>query len=115
MKFRTVWSSESLRKKYWEIKENDKSVFKKLKKLYKAICQSPYSGEGHPHPLKNNYSGWWSRHITGPDVLVYRVDIKNSLLYIKELKVDYHKSSALSASEDPYAFMDDLFHENNLL
>jgi toxin YoeB len=64
-KLRTIWASSAVRDKYLDIKNNYPEIFKKLKALYKDICRSPYLGIGKPHRLKENYAGWYSRHITG--------------------------------------------------
>jgi len=112
MKYRTEWVSKAVADKYFDIKLNDKRVFKKLKSLYKSICASPYKGEGHPHPLRENYQGWWSRHITGPNTIIYRV--VGEVLYIKELNIDYHrnKASDLDGIWDPS--LDEAFGADSL-
>jgi len=57
---------------YWQ--ENDKRVFKKLKKLIKDTIRNPFSGIGKPEPLKNNLSGYWSKRVTDEHRLVYKVE-----------------------------------------
>lgn len=56
---------------YWQ--KTDKRVLKKINTLLKDAQRSPFAGLGKPEPLKENLSGWWSRHITGEHRLVYRV------------------------------------------
>ncbi len=57
---------------YWHIA--DKSLFKKINNLIKEIQRTPFSGTGKPEPLKNEYSGFWSRRIDDEHRLVYKVE-----------------------------------------
>jgi Txe/YoeB family toxin of Txe-Axe toxin-antitoxin module len=84
IKLRTHWRSEADRKRFKEAKQ-DKDLFKKLTSLYKDICRDPTGGIGRHHALTGNRSGWYSRHITGACVIVYRVDLKQRILYIKRV------------------------------
>ena len=56
---------------YWQ--ETDKNVVKKINKLLKEIERIPFSGIGKPEPLKYEFSGFWSRRITGEHRLIYSV------------------------------------------
>jgi len=56
---------------YWQT--NDKKTLKKINKLLTDICRNNYDGIGKPEPLKENLSGWWSRHIDSEHRLVYRI------------------------------------------
>ena len=51
----------------------DKKFKKKVIELIKDIERHPFTGIGKPEPLKDNMSGWWSRHINDTDRLIYRV------------------------------------------
>lgn len=53
---------------YWQ--ETDKNVVKKINKLLKEIERIPFSGIGKPEPLKYEFSGFWSRRITGEHRLI---------------------------------------------
>ena len=55
---------------YWQTQ--DKKTLKKVNNLIKDVQRSPYEGIGKPEPLKNNYSGWWSRRIDDYNRLVYK-------------------------------------------
>ena len=57
---------------YWQ--EKDKKLLKRINKLIKDICRSPFDGLGDPEPLKHNWSGFWSRRITKEHRLVYSVE-----------------------------------------
>jgi len=51
----------------------DVRILKKIYKLLDDIKRHPYTGLGHPEPLKHKLSGWWSRHIDDENRLVYRI------------------------------------------
>ncbi|MDB4387541.1 Txe/YoeB family addiction module toxin [Akkermansiaceae bacterium] len=55
---------------YWQ--KTDKKALKRLNLLIKDAMRDPFDGLGKPEPLKANFSGWWSRRITGEHRLVYR-------------------------------------------
>ena len=56
---------------YWQKK--DKKKFDRINKLLKNCKKTPYAGLGKPHPLKHEYSGYWSRRIDEEHRLVYKV------------------------------------------
>ena len=55
---------------YWQTQ--DKKTLKRVNSLIKEVQRTPYEGIGKPEPLKNNYSGWWSRRIDDSNRLVYK-------------------------------------------
>ena len=63
---------------YWQ--EKDKKLLKRVNKLIKDICRSPFEGLGDPEPLKHNWSGFWSRRITKEHRLVYAVEKESVLI-----------------------------------
>ena len=56
---------------YWI--DQDKKTLKKINKLIADTLRSPFEGIGKPEPLKENYSGFWSRRIDEKNRLVYSV------------------------------------------
>ena len=60
---------------YWQVQ--DKKTLKKINKLLKEICRTPYEGEGKPEPLKYKGNNIWSRRINQYDRLVYIVNEGN--------------------------------------
>jgi toxin YoeB len=57
---------------YWQ--SQNKKMLKKINDLLKDIERNGENiGIGHPEPLKENLSGFWSRRIDGENRLVYRV------------------------------------------
>ena len=66
---------------------DDKKVFAKINKLVKEITRTPFTGTGKPEPLKGKLTGFWSRHITGKDRLVYKVE--QGILIVAACKSHY--------------------------
>ncbi|MVV47736.1 Txe/YoeB family addiction module toxin [Pseudomonas sp. PB120] len=58
---------------YLWFQQNDKAGLKRINLLIKSILREPFDGLGKPEPLKHNFSGCWSRRITGEHRLVYSV------------------------------------------
>mgnify|MGYP000096999309 FL=1 len=69
---------------YWQ--QNDKKILKRINLLIKDAMRDPFDGVGKPEPLKANFTGWWSRRITGEHRLVYKAE--NNRLII--MKCRYH-------------------------
>ncbi len=56
---------------YWT--SQDKKTLKKINKLIADIIRNPFEGLGKPEPLKENYTGLWSRRIDDKNRLIYAV------------------------------------------
>ena len=56
---------------YWILQ--DKKTLKKINQLLTDIERNGNSGIGHPEPLKENLSGYWSRTIDEKNRLVFRI------------------------------------------
>ena len=56
---------------YW-INQNKKTL-KKINRLLVDTLRSPFEGLGKPEPLKENYTGLWSRRIDDKNRLIYAV------------------------------------------
>jgi toxin YoeB len=71
-----IWSDKSWDDYiYWQ--DQDKKILKKINALLKDIERTPFAGLGKPEPLKENWSGWWSRRIDDANRIVYRVEKGN--------------------------------------
>ena len=70
---------------YWQT--DNKKMLKKINSIIKDIERNPFEGIGKPEPLKYKLSGWWSREISEPDRIVYR--IKDGNLEIAQCKGHY--------------------------
>ena len=65
----------------------DRKTLKRINQLLKSIQREPFSGEGKPEPLKNDFSGLWSRRINEKDRLVYSVS--NDVITVYQCKGHY--------------------------
>jgi toxin YoeB len=74
---------------YWY--RTDKTVLRKIETLLKSIKENPFTGIGHPEPLKENLSGYWSRRINRIDRLVYTVS--SNIVTVYSLKGHYRKEN----------------------
>ncbi len=64
-----------------KLKRSEPVAFQKAVKLLNEIAMHPYTGTGHPEPLRGDRAGQWSRAITKKHRLVYEV-------FEKEVHVD---------------------------
>lgn len=58
---------------FWR-KSGNKAVQAKIKSLLQAIELAPFTGIGKPEPLKENWTGFWSRRITTEHRLIYKAE-----------------------------------------
>lgn len=79
--------SESAWADYLHWQESDKKILKRINLLLKDIDRNKFEGLGKPEPLKENYSGWWSRRIDDGHRLIYR--IKEDVIEIYQCKGHY--------------------------
>lgn len=56
---------------YWQTQ--DKKTLRRINALLQDISRNGYDGIGKPEPLKNDFSGFWSRRIDDVNRIVYRV------------------------------------------
>jgi len=70
---------------YWQTQ--DKKTLKRINLLLQDINRNNFTGIGKPEPLKNNFSGFWSRRIDDSNRLVYR--ICNEQIEIVQCKGNY--------------------------
>ena len=67
-----VWANQAQADmRYWL--KTDRGVASKIESLLQEIARTPFTGTGKPHPLRENWSGYWSRRINGEHRLVYRI------------------------------------------
>lgn len=59
---------------YVRWQDHDRKSLAKLNRLIEECRRHPHEGTGKPEPLKNDYSGWWSRRIDRENRLVCRVE-----------------------------------------
>lgn len=73
---------------YWQ--ENDRDIVERINTLIEDARRTPFKGIGKPEPLKGEFSGWWSRRITGEHRLVYRVGGKADTQQLEIAQCRYH-------------------------
>jgi len=69
---RLLWSDEGW-EDYLHWQQNDLKILGKISDLVRDDRRSPFKGLGMPEPLKERFTGWWSRRITDEHRLIYRV------------------------------------------
>lgn len=69
---KVVWAASAWAE-YLRWQEEDLKQARKINRLIEDIRRSPFEGLGKPEPLKENWSGFWSRRIDGEHRLVYRI------------------------------------------
>lgn len=79
--------SEQAFAEYLSWQTQDRKTLKRINMLLKEICRTPFEGIGKPEPLRQNYSGLWSRRIDETNRLVYRVT--DGLIEIYQCKGHY--------------------------
>lgn len=72
---------------FWE--REDRASLALIDALIDAITHNPFAGIGKPEPLKYQWSGYWSRRITGEHRLVYRVEA--GVLFVAQCRFHYAK------------------------
>lgn len=70
---RILWE-ESAWEQYLVWQTEDKKTLKRINKIVKDIQRNMFEGIGKPEPLKDNYSGWWSRRIDEENRIVYKIN-----------------------------------------
>ena len=68
---------------------SDSGVLEKLNELIEETCRTPLKGTGKPEPLKGDFSGYWSRRISGEHRLVYLYE--GDTLHIVMCRYHYRK------------------------
>ena len=83
----SVKFSPNALKQFFEVSKDDKKLFRSLKKIIEDTQRNGISGLGHPEPLKENLSGWWSKRIDDGNRMVFR--IVNDVVEIAECRTHY--------------------------
>ena len=67
--------------------KTDKQVLKRINLLIQDAQRNPFEGLGKPEPLRYQFSGFWSRRISGEHRFVYAVEDED--LLIAQLRYHY--------------------------
>jgi toxin YoeB len=73
---------------WWQ--DEDAKTLARINVLIAECLRDPFRGTGRPEALKQNFSGWWSRRITGEHRLVYRVTGKGDAQALEVAQCRYH-------------------------
>jgi toxin YoeB len=73
---------------FWQ--EQDPKIAARINELMRDTLRSPFKGIGKPEPLRENWSGWWSRRIGGEHRFVYRVIGKDAEQRVEIAQCRYH-------------------------
>lgn len=73
---------------FWH-NRGDKSVCKKIEKIFTELTAHPKTGTGKPEMLKGDLSGYWSRRLNKKDRLIYKIDESVVIVYIMSLRGHY--------------------------
>ena len=65
----------------------NKQIQKRIVRLIQEIRRTPFEGIGKPEPLKNTFSGYWSRRIDDEHRIIY--EVKSDEIIIHALKGHY--------------------------
>jgi toxin YoeB len=80
------WTSQAERdRRHW--RHGDRRILAKIERRVEDILEHPFAGIGKPEPLRYEWSGYWSRRITGEHRLVYRVE--GSTVFIAQCRFHY--------------------------
>lgn len=75
---------------YWQ--DEDREMRRRINLLIEECRCTPFRGTGRPEPLKANYSGFWSRRITGEHRLIYWVTGAGAEQVLNIAQCRYHYS-----------------------
>jgi toxin YoeB len=73
---------------FWQ--QQDPKIAARINELMRDTLRSPFKGIGKPEPLRENWSGWWSRRINGEHRFVYRVTGKGAEQRVEIAQCRYH-------------------------
>lgn len=65
----------------------DVKKLQRINELIRAIAREPFKGVGKPEPLRENWSGFWSRRIDRGHRLVYAVE--DGVMLIAQCRFHY--------------------------
>ena len=83
----SVKFSPNALKQFFEVYKDNKRLFKTLQKIIEDTQRNGTSGLGHPEPLKENLSGWWSKRLDDGNRIVFR--ISGDTVEIAECRTHY--------------------------
>jgi toxin YoeB len=85
---KVIWADTALAD-YLRWQTIDVRITKRINQLIADIKATPFAGLGKPEPLRHQWTGYWSRRITGEHRLVYRVTGNPPVLTIAQCRYHY--------------------------
>lgn len=76
---------------YWQ-KLGDKSILKKIEKIFDELTEHPASGIEKVEKLKGDLSGYWSRRLSKKDRIIYKIEDSIVTVYVLSLRGHYSDS-----------------------
>lgn len=76
---------------YWE-KIGDRSINKKIEKLFNELKEHPTTGTGKPELLRGNLAGCWSRRLNGRHRIIYEINDGTVTVLVLSLRGHYGDS-----------------------
>ncbi|AOS83464.1 addiction module toxin YoeB [Chlorobaculum limnaeum] len=77
--------------KFW-LQNGDKSIQRKIEKIFDELREHPASGTGKPEQLKGDLSKYWSRRLNKKDRIIYSIDDAVVIVYVLSLRGHYGDS-----------------------
>lgn len=71
-------------------KSGKQADIKKLENILEELKIHPFSGIGHPEPLKHNLSGYWSRRLNKKDRIIYQILEDEVIVVVVSALGHYH-------------------------
>ena len=88
MKYRIFYSDEAQKELLVWKRSGQKIILDKIARIIDELEEHPYTGIGHPEPLKGNMVGKWSRRIDKKNRIVYSVI--ETVLHVEVITVIGH-------------------------
>jgi toxin YoeB len=70
---------------HWQ--KHNKETARRIDRLLADIKQHPFEGIGKPEPLKHDLQGYWSRHITEKERILY--EVVGDIVYVHRCRGHY--------------------------
>ena len=80
------WASQAEHdREHW--RKHDRRILARIDRLRQDILEHPFFGIGKPEPVRYEWSGYWSRRITGEHRLVYRIE--GNTVFVAQCRFHY--------------------------
>ncbi|MGI8648087.1 MAG: Txe/YoeB family addiction module toxin [Acidimicrobiales bacterium] len=83
-----IWNKRSWEQYLWW-QAQDRKMVKRINALIADIARNGNEGLGKPEPLRNEFSGYWSRRITSEHRLIYQITADETEIRIAACRYHY--------------------------